>query len=83
MTNSDYKILAKALALRMQGVIKTVICEDQVGYIKGRNISTIKRIIDDTIEYVKIHNLSGVVMALDYKKAFDSVLAVSEKTRQN
>ena len=73
LTNSDYKILAKALALRMQGVIKTVICEDQVGYIKGRNISTIIRIIDDTIEYVKIHNLSGVVMALDYKKAFDSV----------
>ena len=73
LTNTDYKILAKAMAIRMQGVIKSIISEDQVGYIKGRNISTIIRLIDDTIEYVKVHNKSGVVMALDYKKAFDSV----------
>ena len=47
LTNTDYKILTKALAFRLQGVVKHIIFEDQVGYIKGRNISTIIRVIDD------------------------------------
>ena len=73
LTNTDYKILAKALALRLQSVIKVIVSEDQVGYIKGRNISTIIRIIDDTIELLKIRNETGAIVALDYTKAFDSV----------
>ena len=72
LTNKDYKILAKALAFRLQGVISELICEDQVGYIKGRNTSTI-RLIDDVIEYIRINNKSGVIVALDYSKTFDSM----------
>ena len=73
LTNTDYKILAKALAFRVQGVISELIFEDQVGYIKGRNISTIIRLIDDVIEYIRVNNKSGVIVALDYSKAFDSI----------
>lgn len=73
LTNTDYKILAKALALRMQNVIKHVVNEDQVGYIKGRNITTIIRTIDDIIEFMNINNKSGALVALDYRKAFDTV----------
>ena len=50
LTNTDYKILAKALAIRLQTVIKVVIREDQTAYIKGRTITTIIRLIDDVIE---------------------------------
>ena len=72
LTNTDYKILAKALALWVQGVISELIFEDQVGYIKGRNISTIICLIDDVIEYIRVNNKSGVNVALDFSKAFDS-----------
>ena len=37
LLNTDYKILTKALAIRLQNVIRHLIHEDQVGYIKGRN----------------------------------------------
>ena len=73
LTNTDYKILAKCLALRLQKVIPSLVSEDQVGYIKGRNISTIIRLIDDVIEYITINNQTGALVALDYSKAFDTI----------
>ena len=38
MLNTDYKIVTKTLANRLQGVIQQVIHPDQTGFIKGRNI---------------------------------------------
>ena len=35
LTNSDYKLLAKCLALRLGDVINGVVSGDQVGYMKG------------------------------------------------
>ena len=51
LTNTDYKILAKCLAKRLSGVISSIVSEDQVGFIKGRSISSNLRIIDDVIDY--------------------------------
>ena len=41
--------------------------------IRGRNITTILRLIDDVIEHVEVCNKTGAILALDYKKAFDSI----------
>lgn len=49
MLNCDYKILAKALALRLQPILPSIISEDQTGFMKGRNIATNIR---ETIEAV-------------------------------
>ena len=73
LTNFDYKILAKILANRFKGVISDIIDDDQTAYIRGRNITTILRLIDDVIEYVEVNNKTGAILALDYKKAFDSI----------
>jgi len=42
LINSDYKLLAKCLALRLGDVINDV-SGDQVGYIKGRRVSMLLR----------------------------------------
>ena len=73
LTNTDYKILAKCLASRLSKVIKNIINEDQVGFIKGRKSSTIIRLIDDTIDYMNNTNQPGIILALDYSRAFDSI----------
>ena len=73
LTNTDYKILAKVMARRMGLVVNKLINEDQVGYLKGRNISNILRNIDDVIDYLNMSNKVGYLLELDYCKAFDSI----------
>ena len=46
LTNTDYKIFTRALAVRLQKVIKTIISEDQTGFVKGRNIASHLRLFN-------------------------------------
>ena len=73
LTNSNYKLLAKSLAIRLSSVISSIVNEDQVGFLKGRNISTVIRLIDDTINYLDKSDRPGLLLALDYKAAFDTI----------
>ena len=69
----DYKILAKSLANRLKKVIDKLICNDQTGYIKGRYIGENIRTIKDMITYLKLKNKTGILLLIDFEKAFDSV----------
>ena len=73
LLNTDYKILAKALANRLQKVIGHLICEDQVGYIKGRYIGEAIRTIEDIILLTNEQNTPGFITLIDFEKAFDSI----------
>ena len=73
LTNSDYKLLAKNLAIHLSSVISSIVNEDQVGFLKSRNISTVIRLIDDTINYLDKSERPGLLLALDYKAAFDTI----------
>ena len=73
LTNVDYKILAFVLANRIQNVIKSIINPNQVAYIKGRYIGCNIRLIEDIIELCDKEEKGGILMMLDFKKAFDSL----------
>ncbi|GFR77771.1 reverse transcriptase-like protein [Elysia marginata] len=73
LTNTDYKILAKALAVRLGKVISNIVNIDQSGFLKGRNISSTLREIADIIEYENDQMRNSIVLAIDYQKAFDTV----------
>ena len=73
LLNTDYKILTKLLASRLQKVIGKLISYDQSGYIKGRFIGENIRTIYDIIDYARNHMIPGMVVAIDFQKAFDSV----------
>ena len=71
--NTDYKLLAKLLATRLQSVIANIVGPDQSGYIKGRFIGENIRTIIDTIDYTNQFDTPGYILFLDFEKAFDSV----------
>ena len=73
LTNTDYKILAKVLAMRLSGVIQKLVSIDQVGYLKGRNAASVVRTIDDVVNYLNVTGKSGYLLAIDYSKAFDTI----------
>ncbi len=73
LTNYDYKILCFALANRLQKVLSDIIHEDQTGYIKGRYIGTNARLLEDYFEHCESFNIPGILLMLDFEKAFDSI----------
>jgi hypothetical protein len=73
LTNVDYKIATKALAIRVQQIIYKIVDPDQTGYIKGRYIGGNARLIEDVLRYTETENLAGAIMFLDFSKAFDSI----------
>ena len=73
LTNTDYKIFTKAMAIRLQTVISSIVSEDQAGFVKGRNIASHLRLFDDMIKYLNQTNKPGTLIALDFSKAFDTL----------
>ena len=73
LLNTDYKILTKVLATRLQKVIPSIIISDQVGYIKDRYIGENIRIIFDTITHADENDLEAYIAQIDFEKAFDSI----------
>ena len=68
LLNTDYKILTKALASRLQDVIPEIVSPNQTGYIKGRYIGENIRTIYDIIEYTSLKNIPGMIVMLDFEK---------------
>ena len=45
----------------------------QSGYVKGRFVGEIIRLIADAMHFTKEKNIPGVAVFLDFEKAFDSI----------
>ena len=73
LLNLDYKILAKALAKRMIQYLPFLIDEDQTGYVKGRFIGCNIRLIEDLLIYTSANKVDGILLTIDFEKAFDSI----------
>ena len=73
LTNMDFRILTQVLAKRLQPIMKHIISDEQTAYVKGRFISNNIRLLDDVYNFCEILNQEGVLISLDFKKAFDSL----------
>lgn len=72
LLNCDVKILAKALALRLETTIHNVISADQNGFIPGHSFTNIRRLLN-VIYSPASSAVPEVVIELDAEKAFDRV----------
>ncbi|KAL9964972.1 hypothetical protein ACROYT_G028690 [Oculina patagonica] len=73
LINVDAKIGSKAIALRLQKVLAEIIHFNQNAYVKGRTILDAVRTIDDILEYTERKKINGLLVGIDFQKAFDSV----------
>ena len=73
LLNNDYKIATKAIALRLEKVLPTIISSSQTGYVKGRYIGGSIRIISDMTSFTEAKNIPGLAVFPDFEKAFDSI----------
>ena len=73
LLNCDYKIATKSIANRLKPSLPNLINYDQTGFIKGRFIGENIRLIDSVICYAKDKNIPGLLLFLDFEKAFDTI----------
>ena len=73
LLNTDYKILEKALANRMEHCMDFIISSDQRGFLKNRRISSNIRMIFELMKYTEDNNISAFILSLDFQKCFDMI----------
>ena len=73
LLNVDFKIVSAAVANRLKNVIHQLISPSQTAYIQGRFIGENTRLVYDVIEYLNKTSKSGIIMAIDFEAAFDTV----------
>lgn len=73
LLNTDYKILAHVIANRLKDGLDQIISETQSGFLKNRSIHNNIRLVLDLLDYNHLIEDDGVILFLDFYKAFDTV----------
>ena len=73
LLTADYKIITSVLAKRMKTVLNNIIGPDQRGFLKDRYIEDNTRLIYDLVQYCKDNRMDGLLLLIDFEKAFDSI----------
>ena len=73
LLNVVYKIGSSCITNRIQRVLPCLISHDQSGFLSNRYMGDNIRLIYDIIHYLNYKDLPGLLLCIDFEKAFDSV----------
>ena len=73
LLNVLYKIISGCIAERIKSVLDNIISNTQSGFISGRYIGENTRLIYDLMHITEEYNIPGLIILIDFEKAFDSV----------
>ena len=73
LLNVIYKPASAVISNRLKRVLDSLINENQKGFIAGRFLGENERLIYDILFESKKQNLPGLLLSIDFKKAFDTV----------
>jgi hypothetical protein len=73
LLNTMYKLASSCIADRLKRVLPEIIHHDQQGFMKNRNIGENLRLLYDTLVYTKEKEIPGLLLSIDFFKAFDCV----------
>ena len=73
LVNVDAKIMSKVIATRLKNVLPQIIHHNQTGFVKDRYIGETVRSIFDIMDFTAEENFPGLMIFIDFQKAFDTV----------
>ena len=73
LLNTFFKLISGCISERVKPFLNKLIHPDQKGFVSERYIGDAIRSCYDTMEYAKNNNKTGLLLAIDFEKAFDSI----------
>ena len=73
MLNVSYKIASGCIANRIKSVLPSIIDFDQSGFMSNRFTGDNIRLLYDILHFGLEQNQKGLLLLIDFEKAFDSV----------
>ena len=64
--------MSKVIAKRLEKVLSLLVSPDQTGCIKGKDNGQNIR-FNDILEQTRLQNIPGILLQLDFQKAFDRI----------
>jgi hypothetical protein len=68
-----YKIISGCISERIKPSLGTIIHSDQNGFVSDRYIGEAVRTTYDIMDWAKENNKTGIVLLIDFEKAYDSI----------
>ena len=73
LLNSLYKLISGCIAERIKPHLNEIVHPDQKGFVPDRYIGEAVRTTYDLIQWAKSNNKTGVILLIDFEKAYDSL----------
>jgi len=73
LLNCVYKIASSVITNRIKQFLPKLINDDQTGFLAGRYLGENTRQIYDIMHYIEENNIAGLLLLVDFEKAFDSL----------
>jgi hypothetical protein len=73
LLNVVYKLNSGSIANRLKTVLDILVSKDQTGFVKNRYIVENTRLLYDIMKFTAHNNMPGLVMMIDFEKAFDNL----------
>ena len=73
LLNTDLKISSAAIANRFKQVLGGIISDTQKGFMKDRFMGENTRLLYDLMHYLEENDMDGLLLLVDFEKAFDSI----------
>jgi hypothetical protein len=71
LCNLCYKIIAKVIAKRIRPILSRALSEEQMGFLKGRQILDAIGTAQECLHSIKNKKLQALILKLDLKKSYD------------
>ena len=69
----DFKLATSYITSRLKPILQNIISQTQKGFLRGRYIGECVRIISDLMDKLEEDDIPGLLMLVDFEKAFDTV----------
>ena len=73
LLNTTYKLISSCLTNRLRPLLCRIISKEQKGFLENRSIADCTRLMYDLIFECQLKEISGLILLIDFEKAFNSI----------